>query len=359
MSLFLSSLTVWMALKWAFAFSRSARSRWLIALAYIIGFSVGVHQLNLLALPAIALVMLFRSRRKVRFLQAMLALLAGCLAVVAILKGLMPGSVALAGKADLFAVNSLGLPYWSGALAFWVLALIIVVTSAVLIGRHLRVAATCLWCLAAVMTGYSVYILIPLRAHANPPVNEGNPSDIFRFADYLDRRQYAKAPLLYGRTPYSEMMRLESVSVTAAGDTVRDYSRNAMTVERRDWRPMMKGGRIPARSRFLTDSDRSINSRLSADSVSHGYVVAGFLTRPVTTPELDMWLPRIYAPGPDNVKAYGDWTGMDSASMMKVRISEAFDSLGRPVARRAADGSSVERFAFRPTYMQALTYLFG
>lgn len=359
MSLFLSSLTVWMALKWAFSLSPAARARWIIALAYIIGFSVGVHQLNLLALPAIALIMLFRCRRRLRFMQVLLALLAGCLAVVAILKGLMPGSVALAGLADLFAVNTLGLPFWSGALAFWVLVIGIVVVAAVVVSRRRRVAGTALWSLAAVMVGYSVYILIPLRACANPPVNEGNPSDIFRFADYLDRRQYAKAPLLYGRTPFSETMRLEKVSVSPSGDTIRDYGSNAMSMQRRDWRPMMRGGKIPHRSRFLTDSDRNHNSRVASDTVPHGYVVAGFLTQPVTTPELDMWLPRIYAPGPDNLKAYGDWTGMDSASMVRVRISEAFDSLGRPVPLRAADGSTVGKFALRPTYMQSLSYLFG
>ncbi|MDE5872214.1 MAG: DUF2723 domain-containing protein [Muribaculaceae bacterium] len=197
MSLFLSALTVWMSLKWAFSFSRAARTRWLVALMYVIGLSLGVHQLNLLALPAIAMVMAFRmrGRKKAGFIRASVAFIAGCAAVAFILKVLMPGSVALAGRADLVAVNSFGLPYWSGAIAFWSIALAVVVVCAVMTGGSYRKASAMSWCLAAVMLGFSVYIVIPVRAWANPPVNEGNPSDIFRLADYLDRRQYGKAPL--------------------------------------------------------------------------------------------------------------------------------------------------------------------
>lgn len=361
MSLFLSALTVWMALKWAFAHASAARVRWIVALFYVVGFSLGVHQLNLLALPAIALIVLFRMRRnrKVGFLRSVVALVAGCVVVVLILKGLMPGAIDLAGIADLYAVNSLGLPYWSGAIFVWSLALVVVVAAAVLSMRHSRGISASLWSLAAVMLGYSVYILIPIRAWANPPVNEGNPSDPFRLADYLDRRQYAGAPLLYGHTPYSRTMRVERVSITEEGDTLRDYSWNAMRSHGRDMRPIVSNGRIPQRSRFLTDRDREINSHVVSDSSLHGYVVAGFRTEPLYTPELDMWFPRIHASSPSDIDAYGDWAGMDSTSMLRVRISEAFDSLGHPVPLRDSSGQIIEKYSLRPTYLQSLTYLFG
>lgn len=359
MSLFLTALTVWMAIKWALAPSEAARIRWIVAIAYIIGFSIGVHQLNLLALPALALIMAFRSQKKVGFGRAALACAAGCVVVAAILKGLMPGSLALAGWADLLAVNKLGWPYWSGAMIFWICSIAAVVAAAVAILPRWKSFGVALWCLAAVMVGFSVYILIPLRAAANPPVNEGNPSDIFRLADYMDRRQYAKAPLLYGRTPFSLPMREERVSLNAGGDTIRDYSRNAMKAKRRDWRPMTRGAKIPLRSRFLSEQDKDLNLRLSANPDPHGYAVAGFLTEQKYTPELNLWFPRIHAPGADNLRAYGDWTGMDSASMARIRISEAFDSLGRPVARRDAEGCPIETYSLRPTYLQNLSYLFA
>ena len=359
MSLFLSALTVWMALKWAFQFNAGARIRWLVALLYVIGFSLGVHQLNLLALPAIAMVMACRvmGRRNVGFLRMALAFLAGCVVVVLILKGLMPGSLALAGWADLVAVNDFGLPYWSGAAIFWCLAFAAVVTAALLIGRRHRNVSAAFWSLAAVMLGFSVYILIPVRAWANPPVNEGNPSDIFRFSDYLARKQYGAAPLFYGRTPYSRIMRHELISVDEAGDTLRDYSWNALEVKGRDMRPMVRNGRIPDRSRYLTDADRAANGKIAANGSMPGYVVAGIRTEPRYTPELNMWLPRIHASSPGDIAAYRDWTGMDSASMVQVRISEAFDSLGRGVPMRDREGNPMVKYGLRPSYLQSLTYM--
>ncbi|MDE6741480.1 MAG: DUF2723 domain-containing protein [Muribaculaceae bacterium] len=272
MSLLLSVLTVWMSLKWAFNFNRGARARWLVALMYVIGFSLGVHQLNLLALPAIAMVMAFRIRggRKVGVLRIVLAFVFGCAAVALILLGLMPGSVALAAWADLIAVNSFGLPYWSGAIMFWCVAFVSIVTFAVIFAKRNSRLSIGLWSLAGVMLGFSVYILIPIRAWANPPVNEGDPSDVFRLADYLDRRQYGKAPLFHGRTPYSRVMRQERVSVNENGDTVRDYSWNALKVNGRDMRPMVSGGHIPNRSRYLTDADKALNKRISEMDLPYG-----------------------------------------------------------------------------------------
>lgn len=43
--------------------------------------------------------------------------------------------------------------------------------------------------------GLTTYLIIPLRAAANPPINEGNPSTTEAFMRYMKRDQYAKAPL--------------------------------------------------------------------------------------------------------------------------------------------------------------------
>ncbi|MDE6522116.1 MAG: DUF2723 domain-containing protein [Muribaculaceae bacterium] len=359
MSLFLSSLTVWMSLRWVFLFSRAARIRWLVAIMYVIGFSLGVHQLNLLVIPAIAMVMACRRSFRSYWQRFILAFFVGCFAVVLILKGLMPGSIALAGWADLIFVNNLELPYWSGALTIWTLSLAIVVLIALLSAYRYKWMSAGFWSIAAVMVGYSVYIVIPVRAWANPPINEGNPSDIFRLSDYLDRRQYGASPLFYGRTPYSRMMRSERINVNENGDTVRDYSWNAMKVRGRDMRPLVKNGHIPSRSMFLTDADRELNDEISYRDSVPGYVVAGFRIDPRYTPELNMWIPRIYASSESDIAAYRDWTGMDSASMVQVRISEAFDSVGRPVPMRDSSGNPIVKYALRPTYMQSFMYLFG
>ena len=43
--------------------------------------------------------------------------------------------------------------------------------------------------------GLTTYLIIPLRAAANPPINEGDPSTTEAFMRYMKRDQYAKAPL--------------------------------------------------------------------------------------------------------------------------------------------------------------------
>lgn len=362
MSIFLTALTVWMALKCSFSLSRSRRARWLIALFYVMGLGLGVHQLNLLALPAIALIIGEGGKMKgarYGWKRGLSAFLLGCAAVVIILKIIMPGSVAMAEIADVYAVNSLGLPFWAGAASFWILTFVIIVALAAISSIRLPRFGISLWCLAAVMTGFSVYILIPIRAWANPPVNCGDASTPPRLKDYFDRRQYGSHPLFYGPTLFSKPMRLEKINVSADGDTTYDFSQMALRLKGKDMRRMVRGGKISSRSRFLTDKDKALNDRISADSTPHGYAVAGVRLENILTPELNMWLPRIHSSKPDDFVAYGDWTGMDSSNMVRVRISEAFDSQGRPMARRDKSGNPIEAYALRPTYLQSLAYLAG
>ncbi len=50
-------------------------------------------------------------------------------------------------------------------------------------------------CLLLFLAGLTPYAIIPIRAKANPPINEGHPATVESFKRYLQREQYAKAPL--------------------------------------------------------------------------------------------------------------------------------------------------------------------
>ena len=50
-------------------------------------------------------------------------------------------------------------------------------------------------CLLFFLLGLTPYAIIPIRAAANPPINEGHPASAVEFKQYLQRDQYAKAPL--------------------------------------------------------------------------------------------------------------------------------------------------------------------
>jgi hypothetical protein len=50
------------------------------------------------------------------------------------------------------------------------------------------------------LTGYSSYIVLAIRAHANPPVNLNMVSNPFSLLQYINREQYVSRPVVYG--PY-------------------------------------------------------------------------------------------------------------------------------------------------------------
>jgi len=56
----------------------------------------------------------------------------------------------------------------------------------------LKLLSTCLFFF---LLGITPYAIIPIRAAANPPINEGNPSTVENFERYIRREQYTKAPL--------------------------------------------------------------------------------------------------------------------------------------------------------------------
>jgi hypothetical protein len=55
-----TALVFWAILKWETVADQPGHLRWILVIAYLMGLSIGVHLLNLLAIPAIALVYYFK-----------------------------------------------------------------------------------------------------------------------------------------------------------------------------------------------------------------------------------------------------------------------------------------------------------
>ncbi len=118
----MTAIVFWAILKWENVADEARANRWLIFIAYIIGLSVGVHLLNLLAIPAIVFVYYFRKYTATR--KGMItAFIASILLLAVIMYGIIPGVVEIASWFELLFVNTFGLPYHSGVL-FYVVALI-------------------------------------------------------------------------------------------------------------------------------------------------------------------------------------------------------------------------------------------
>ena len=258
-----TAIVFWLILKWEDHADEPHSDRWLVLIAYMTGLSIGVHLLNLLCLPAIVLVYCYRRFPHIELKGSLLALLGSFVLVAAVLYGVVPGIITVAGWFELLFVNTLGCPFNTGEIIYIVLLVAIVIwaiyesyvdksfkrqnISFVLsvgmlgipfrgmtwgaglfglvilvalyfglnyrkkIGKDLvpvvtaRFKNTALLCMLMLMIGYSSYAVIVIRSAANPPMDQNSPEDVFTLGSYLSRDQYGDSPLLYGQAYTSQV----------------------------------------------------------------------------------------------------------------------------------------------------------
>ncbi len=197
-SSFFTAIVFWAMLKWEETADTRYANRWLILIAYLMGLSIGVHLLNLLAIPAMVLIYYFRKYSPTRK-GVILTLLCSGLILVGILYGIIPWVVKAAGYFELAFVNGLGLPYNTGVLIY-----IFLLVSAMIFGlyrtyiKKKHLFNTVLLAITVIVIGYSSYSMIVIRSLANPPMDENSPDNVFALMSYLNREQYGERPLFYG-----------------------------------------------------------------------------------------------------------------------------------------------------------------
>ncbi len=199
LSSLMTAISFWAILKWESKAHEPKADRWIILIAYLIGLSIGIHLLNLLAIPAIAYVIYFKKFKP--NLKGML--IAGALGVVTlggIQSVVIPGIVDWAAGFEFVMVNRFGLPFHLGSVIFMILLLgAIVYGIAYTIKTHRPVWNTALLSLLVIMIGYSSFVLILIRSNANTPIDENNPENLVNLLSYLNREQYGDFPLAYGQ----------------------------------------------------------------------------------------------------------------------------------------------------------------
>ncbi len=194
----LTAIIVWAILKWENVADEPNSNRWLILIAYIIGLSIGVHLLNLLAIPAIVFVYYFRKYEVTR--KGIIIALGASLAILGVIMyGIIPGVVTVASWFELLFVNIFGLPFHSGML-FYVTALIFTVGFGIwwTAKKQKVVWNTIILGVAVILIGYSSFALIIIRSAAEPPMDQNSPNNAFSLLSYLNREQYGDRPLLFG-----------------------------------------------------------------------------------------------------------------------------------------------------------------
>jgi MFS family permease len=200
MSSFFTAIVIWAFLKWDVIKDPKEENRWLVFIAYLVGLSIGVHLLNLVTLPALALIYYFKKYPKPNLKGAIFAMFLGGVALIIINNFIIPGLPSLAGSMEIWMVNSLGLPFGSGIVFFGLLFIgALVVAFLISIKRQMAVFNTILLSLTFILIGYGSYTLIVVRANQDPIINESAPKDIISYVSYLKREQYGYRPLLHGQ----------------------------------------------------------------------------------------------------------------------------------------------------------------
>lgn len=195
----ITALVFWAILKWENVADQPGANRWIILIAYLVGISIGVHLLNLLAIPAIVLVYYFKKYKPTRkgvFSSLFLAFVILGL----IMYGIIPGVVKVASWFELMFVNGFGLPYNSGVIFYAILLIGLIVYGIQYTIRKKKVLwNTVLVAFTAILIGYSSFAMIVIRSAADTPMDQNNPDDVFSLLDYLNRTQYGDRPLLFGQ----------------------------------------------------------------------------------------------------------------------------------------------------------------
>ncbi len=253
LSSFFTALLFWAALKWEHADEhaqnegeRIRADRWIIFIFFMMGLVIGVHLLGILTIPPIVMIYYFR-RYKPTVKGGIIAFLIGCAITGLVQVAVVQYSMKAAGLLDVFFVNSLGLPFFSGftfyfillagliiwalrfkpnisqtkliiwASLFFVLAflpfafggsmvigkILLLIAVGAVIGYFLkptalRVVKLAMWCFAFIMLGYMMYLTSIIRSNANPAIDMNNVDNPINLVYYLSREQYGSAPLIYG-----------------------------------------------------------------------------------------------------------------------------------------------------------------
>ncbi|GHB44116.1 glycosyltransferase family 117 protein [Mongoliitalea lutea] len=200
MSSFFTSIVIWAFLKWDTLTDPKEENKWLIFIAYLVGLSIGVHLLNLVTLPALALIYYFKKYPNPNLKGAIISLFLGGVALIAINNIIIPGLPSIAGSIEIFFVNSIGLPFGSGIVVFSALFIGSLIYGILYsIKKQKVILNTILLSLTFILIGYGSYALIIIRANQNPVINENAPKDIISYISYLKREQYGYRPLLHGQ----------------------------------------------------------------------------------------------------------------------------------------------------------------
>ncbi len=241
-----TALVFWAILKWENVANEKGSDKWIILIAYLMGLSIVVHLLNLLAIPAIVFVYYFKKYDTINTKGLIMAGLISVTLIGVVMYGIILGLFKVSAQMELLFVNTLGMGYNTGFIFHLVLLTaalfgaiyysqykkeiiittvlsslalvlsgapfmsdsailgIIFIGAIVLLMYYLAqkdrvILNTLLVSVTMIMLGYSSISLDVIRSKANPPIDENSPDNVFALLSYINREQYGDRPLVKGQ----------------------------------------------------------------------------------------------------------------------------------------------------------------
>lgn len=194
-----TAVVFWAILKWEDVADQPHGNRWLILIAYLMGLSIGIHLLNLLAIPALVFAYYFKKYPTTTRWGVIKATVASVVILGFVYYIIVPYTVAFGAFVDRMFVNGFNLPVNSGITFFSLTLFALLGWGVYYTHKHGKVLAnTIILCTTVIMIGYASYASVIIRAAANPPMNSNNPNNPYGLLSLLNRDQYGSRPLLKG-----------------------------------------------------------------------------------------------------------------------------------------------------------------
>ena len=313
MSSLFTAVIFWAALKWDEEMTKINQGelsydvrplRWMVMIMFLFGLAIGVHLLGLLVIPAIAYIIMYNHNAG-KEVDAKLFILTGVIGIFIlgfIQEGIIPGTIALASKIEIFFVNSMGLPFFTGAIFFF-LSLVIILVALLIYTRNkgYRIANTAILGLIMLLIGYGSFATIVIRSNANPPLDENNPENLVTLHAYLKREQYGSWPILYG-----EWFNSKTASVSEYEDRSPFYDkRHVVTTPR---------GNEVAAFRDKEMAEKYVAENNGNYEIVHKYFETNKNTRENQVPKYvhNTFFPRMFYRGDQNrTMGYKRWSNYD------------------------------------------------
>ena len=189
----------YLGLRWQNEMNTPKGNRWLILISFVVGLSFGVHFMGLLTIPAIGLLYYFKNYKTTTIKNFIIANVTGVAILLFVFKLLAPNILRYFSALEIFFVNSVGLPFNSGSIIALVILILVIYSGLKFTkSKGLLKLNTALLCVTFIVIGFTTWLMLPIRANANVPVNENNPSSARELLAYYNLEQYPKTHLFYG-----------------------------------------------------------------------------------------------------------------------------------------------------------------